>query len=49
MEFLTGVKKQDTLEISQLLDFSDQPHFQNCFKRATGMTPWQYRNQNVDL
>ena len=36
-------------EISQLLDFSDQPHFQNCFKRATGMTPWQYRNQNVDL
>ncbi|MGN0712697.1 MAG: helix-turn-helix transcriptional regulator [Anaerovoracaceae bacterium] len=36
-------------EISQLLGFADQPHFQNCFRKTAGMTPWQYRHQNRDL
>lgn len=31
-------------EISALLGFSSQPHFQTVFKRVTGMTPSEYRN-----
>lgn len=33
-------------EISYHLAFSSQSHFQNTFKRLTGITPSQYREQN---
>lgn len=32
-------------EIANYLSFSSQSHFAECFKKATGMTPVQYRNQ----
>ena len=32
-------------EISSVLCFTDQSHFQNAFKKAFGLTPLQYRNK----
>ena len=32
-------------EISSVLCFTDQSHFQNAFKKAFGFTPLQYRNK----
>ena len=33
------------LEIATYLGFSSQGYFQNVFKKLTGMTPKDYRNQ----
>lgn len=33
------------LEIATYLGFSSQGYFQNVFKKLTGMTPKEYRNQ----
>lgn len=32
-------------EISEMLNFSDQSHFQNAFKKVFGITPMRFRNQ----
>lgn len=35
-------------EIAEILNYSDQPSFSNCFKKITGMSPNEYRKSNVD-
>lgn len=36
-------------EIANYLAFSSQSHFASCFKKETGMTPIQYRNQYAKI
>lgn len=43
-EYLKSTDKS-VLEISTFLGFSSQGYFQNVFKRRTGMTPREYREQ----
>ena len=38
--------EKSILEISGLLSFSSQSHFQKVFKAQTGKTPLQYRNEH---
>lgn len=44
MEYLKNTDKS-ILEISTFLGFSSQGYFQNVFKKCTGMTPKEYREQ----
>lgn len=39
--------EKSILQISELLCFSSQAHFQNVFKKEVGKTPLQYRNENL--
>jgi AraC-like DNA-binding protein len=43
---LLSVTDKPVVDISEHLGFSSQGYFQNVFKRATGKTPKQYRNES---
>lgn len=38
----------DITQVAYTLGFTSQPHFSTAFKRFTGMSPTEYRMQNID-
>ena len=46
---LLTTTNKSILEISTVLCFCDQGNFCKCFKSIVGLTPSQYRNQNIQV
>ena len=41
--------KMQVKEISELLNFADQPYFSNAFKKIMGVSPEKYRKMNINM
>ena len=55
-EFLAAVQSDLLLnsnmqvkEISDLLNYADQPYFSNAFKKIMGVSPEKYRKMNINI
>ncbi len=44
---LLEITKKNSAEIAERLGYSSQSYFQSVFKKATGMTPGEYRKQKI--